>query len=128
MTDTIESLRTKLAEAEALLADCSTMLDGEEPSVREEHADLIDRVDAYQFSGLPAPEPVIHEYAFDCTLTAAIRVKATSEAEARGIMKGTIDSSSANLGAWPNGDPILCEISLDTIDAGSPYEIDGEEV
>ena len=59
MTDTIESLRTKLAEAEALLADCSTMLDGEEPSVREEHADLIERVDAYQFSGLPAPGPAI---------------------------------------------------------------------
>jgi len=52
------------------------------------------------------------EFAFDVTLQAAIRVRATSLAEAREMLK-TIDAADANLGAWPNGDPILAEVSVD---------------
>lgn len=126
MPDTIEDLRAKLAEAEALLSDCASMLENEEDSVREEHADLVERVEAYQFSGLPEPEPVVHEYAFDVFLTTAIRVKATSEIEARRTLAAEIDANSANLGAWSNGDPILAEVSLAYLTPITLYEIDGK--
>ena len=66
------------------------------------------------------------EYAFDVTLKAAIRVKATDEKEARRILKESLDCADSNFGAWPNGDPITGEASL----YGFPhlYEIDGENV
>lgn len=67
----------------------------------------------------------LHEFAFDCTLRCAIRVKAASEEEARRLLDG-IDANEANLGAWPNGDPILCEVSM--AEGASLYEIDGENV
>lgn len=69
-----------------------------------------------------------HEYLFDVKLFASIRVKATSEAEARKLMAQAIDASTANLGAWPNGDPIVCEISLDDPACDELIEIDGEPV
>lgn len=72
-------------------------------------------------------QPAVREFAFDCTLTTAIRVKAATEADARAMLRAEIDSADANLGAWPNGDPILCEVSL----AAGPvdlYEVDGEDV
>lgn len=68
------------------------------------------------------------EFAFDIKLTCAIRVNAATEQEARAMLRAELDASSANLGAWPSGDPILCEVSLD-VDAGAHlYEIDGEDV
>lgn len=77
---------------------------------------------------LPQPKPGegTHEYAFDVTLTAAIRVIAASEADARRKLKATLDAADSNLGAWADGSPILCEVSLDKID--SLYEVDGVEV
>jgi hypothetical protein len=69
-----------------------------------------------------------HEYAFDVKLFAAIRVKAKSEAEARAMMRECISAATANLGAWPNGDPIVCEVSCDDTDHDTLYEIDGEDV
>ena len=64
------------------------------------------------------------EYAFDITLAGALRVEAESEEEARRILFEAIDCADCNLGAWPNGDPILAELSL----RGEPvlYEVDGE--
>ena len=70
----------------------------------------------------------IKEFAFDCTLICAIRVKAASEAEARATMRDVINATEANLGAWPSGDPILCEVSLDDQADLTLYEVDGEEV
>lgn len=68
---------------------------------------------------------MIHEYAFDVKMVAAIRVKARTEDEARRILSEKLDSASCNAGAWDNGDPILFEASVD--DCGPHlYEIDGE--
>jgi len=69
----------------------------------------------------------MHEYLFDVKLFAAIRVKAKTEAEARELIKSCIDANTANLGAWPNGDPIICEVSLDEPDNDELIEIDGED-
>lgn len=70
----------------------------------------------------------MREYLFDVKLFAAIRVKANSEAEARQMMMDAIDCNTANLGAWPNGDPIICEVSLDEPENDELVEIDGEVV
>ena len=66
-----------------------------------------------------------HEYAFDVKLFAAIRVRAESEAEARAMIRDHIDGADANLGAWPDGTPILCEVSADG--EADLYEVDGED-
>lgn len=68
----------------------------------------------------------MNDYAFDITLSAAVRVKADDEADARRQLRDAIDCADANLGAWRNGDPILAEVSLD----GEPelYEVNGEPV
>lgn len=52
----------------------------------------------------------MNSYLFDVKMLASLRVEAASEAEARRMVMA-IDANSGNLGAWPNGDPILCEIS-----------------
>lgn len=65
-----------------------------------------------------------HEYLYDVQLRAAIRVRATSKAAAIALI-ATIDANTANLGAWPNGDPIICEISSHGV---SLAEVDGEPV
>lgn len=69
---------------------------------------------------------MIHEYAFDVTFAGALRIKAASEAEARATLADCLDCIDANLGAWPSGDPILAEVSMN----GEPvlYEVDGETV
>ena len=64
-----------------------------------------------------------HEYAFDVTLNGAIRVKASSETVARSMLVKHLDAADTNFGAWPNGDPILGEVSLHSID--TLFEIDG---
>jgi hypothetical protein len=118
----------------AKLADNFDAWEGEEDSVKEEHEDLIRETDALLGevkAALPAEtlfaKLTIHEYAFDVILNGAIRVKAPSEAEAITMLRETLDSSSANLGAWPNGDPVLSEVSYEP---GSCrlYEVDGVEV
>lgn len=75
----------------------------------------------------PSPEPVTREFAFDVRLFSTLRVKAASEAEARALLREHVDCADANFGAWPSGDPILGEASLDD---GEPdlIEIDGEAV
>ena len=73
----------------------------------------------------------LNEYAFDLTLTASLRVKAPDEKAARRMLYAALDCADANLGAWPNGDPILSEVSL--VDNGpllppTLYEVNGEPV
>jgi hypothetical protein len=52
-------------------------------------------------------------YTFDVKLFAALSIEAESEAEARATVKDLLDCASCNAGAWPNGDPILFEASVD---------------
>lgn len=59
----------------------------------------------------------------DVTLLASIRVEAESVEEARAILQRAIDCNTANLGSFPNGDPILCEVSIEgDIDLGDDGE------
>lgn len=67
------------------------------------------------------------EYAFDVTIRAAIRVKANSRAEAEALMHEHICQVDANFGAWPNGDPINGEASIDTEVPLHLYQVDGED-
>lgn len=55
----------------------------------------------------------MNEYLFDVKLFAVIRVKANTEAEARAMLIATLDAATCNAGAWPNGDPVVFEASLD---------------
>lgn len=66
------------------------------------------------------------EYTFDVKLFATIRVKADSEAQAKAMLREHLDAADANFGAWPDGNPILAEASMDgTADL---IEVDGEAV
>ena len=67
----------------------------------------------------------MHEYAFDVKLFAAIRVKATSLKKARDLLREHVTCASANFGAWPSGEPIVAEASVDD-DELPCFEIDGE--
>lgn len=66
------------------------------------------------------------EFAFDVKLFAAIRVKAPDEKTARSMLKAALDCADTNFGAWPNGDPITAEASMDG--EADLFEIDGKEV
>lgn len=70
----------------------------------------------------------MHEYLFDVKLFASIRFRADSEEHARAMMREHIDCNTANLGAWPSGEPILCEVSLDEPANDELIEVDGEAV
>ena len=68
----------------------------------------------------------MHEYLFDVKLFAAIRVKAETEEQARQMLRDSIECATANLGHWPSGDPIVCEVSLDDPAFDELIEVDGE--
>ncbi len=53
------------------------------------------------------------EFLFDCKLFAAIRVKARSREQAEAMLREAIEAASCNAGAWPDGSPILFEVSID---------------
>lgn len=74
------------------------------------------------------PAPPLNEYAFDVILSGALRVKAATYAEALATLKATIDCADSNLGAWPNGDPILAELSLSDKTGPALYEVNGSHV
>lgn len=67
------------------------------------------------------------EYLFDVKFFASIRVDAKSEEEAREILRDCLICADANLGEWPNGDPICVQLHMD--EGAQPLiEIDGEAV
>ncbi|WPE19909.1 hypothetical protein [Shinella zoogloeoides] len=106
-----------------LLCEAYEAFDGEEESVKEEHGGLIAKMD--ELLGKLRPP---REFLFDVRLNASIRVHARTESEAAAMLE-RIDANTANLGAWPNGDPILCEVSIFENAGGgvlSAVEIDGE--
>lgn len=55
-------------------------------------------------------------YTFDAELTAVISVEAASPEQAKAWLLEALTSAEANLGALPDGNPILAEISLDSAD------------
>ncbi len=67
------------------------------------------------------------EFAFDVRCVLAVRVEAKSEDEARRMIGEALDAASANCGAWPDGSPILGELSASEPNhAFHLYEADGE--
>lgn len=68
-----------------------------------------------------------HEYMFDVKLFATIRVKAATVEEARGKYVRLLDCATANLGML-DGEPLLCEVSLDEPENDELVEVDGEAV
>lgn len=66
-------------------------------------------------------------FTFDVKLFASISVQAGSKQEAIAMIRESLDCADCNFGAWPNGDPILGEASLDDDDPDL-MEIDGEAV
>ncbi|MBK1901992.1 MULTISPECIES: hypothetical protein [Burkholderia] len=80
--------------------------------------------------GYLMPEPshwCEHEFAFDCDLSATIRVRAGSLEHAQANLREAMAAASCNAGAWPNGDPILFEASL-CVSAVVLSESDGEPI
>lgn len=73
------------------------------------------------------PNASLNEYAFDCTLTTALRVKAKSREEAEAIIRDKMNAADCNGGAWPNGDPILFEASINDSELAL-YELNGESL
>lgn len=70
------------------------------------------------------------EYAFDVILSGALRVPdMPDEATARATLAYMLDCAESNLGLWPNGEPILAEVSLaDDLAKPRLYAIDGDEI
>lgn len=73
----------------------------------------------------PASHEQIKEYGFDVKLFAVIRVKAASEEDARRILSECAGGMDCNGGAWPDGNPILFNASIDG--ESDLIEIDGED-
>lgn len=71
----------------------------------------------------------LHEYAFDVTLTVALRVKATSFEEAAKMLKAELECADSNFGSWPDGSPITGEASLavDKVTKDMLFEFDGDQ-
>lgn len=70
---------------------------------------------------LPPTPP--REFTFDVKLFAEVSVRAHDEESASQIIKDAIDGTSANLGSWPNGDPIVTDVSID----GEPDFVEEDE-
>lgn len=72
---------------------------------------------------------VNRKYTFDVKLFATIHVTAASEQEARKWIRENIDGASANLGSYPDGNPIVTNVTLDDEPENDELvEIDGEAV
>jgi len=53
------------------------------------------------------------EFLFDVKLFASIRLKARNRKEAEKVLRDALDCASCNAGAWPDGNPIVFEASID---------------
>lgn len=66
------------------------------------------------------------EFAFDVTLLTMVRIKAGSRKEAEATLRDILGGARCNAGSYPNGDPVLFEISIEgELDL---IEVDGETV
>lgn len=68
-----------------------------------------------------------NEYALDITIRTSIRVKAPSLDAARAMVIAKINGADMNLGAWPDGSPILAEGTVDRDERMSCYEVNGDD-
>jgi hypothetical protein len=55
----------------------------------------------------------LKQFTFSVTLLTTIHVNAASREEAERTVEDCVGGASANLGAWPNGDPIVCEVGTE---------------
>lgn len=109
-------------DASGLLYGCRDVTRG------DEHDAIVStwRSDA-EAQGLAIDDRRTREYAFDVKLFAAVRVRAARLSDAIAMVRAALDCADANLGAWPSGDPIMAEVSLDDEDP-ELFEIDGAAV
>lgn len=68
------------------------------------------------------------KFTFDMTLTAAISVDAPDAETAKRWLIEALDCADTNFGAYPNGDPILGEVSLNGEENITLGMIEGEDV
>ena len=68
--------------------------------------------------------PKEKEFAFNLTLLTTVKVNAETEKEARALINEAFHIADSHFGAWPNGDPILAEASMEG--EAELFEIDQE--
>lgn len=54
----------------------------------------------------------MNEYHFDVKMFAVVTVMAETQAEAR-VLIDAVGTGHANLGSWPDGSPILADVTTD---------------
>lgn len=69
----------------------------------------------------------VHRFTFDVKLAATITVPAFDEQKARELLREKLECADTNAGAWPDGNPILFEASLDDVNPDL-VSIDDREV
>jgi hypothetical protein len=53
------------------------------------------------------------KFTFSVTLLATFTVEASTEVEAEYLVREAIDGNTANFGAWPDGSPVLADVSIE---------------
>lgn len=125
MTDKIQENAQPLFD---MLCRAFDALDGEEPSVKEEHADLIAEMGA--LIDIIKPEVKPHVYTFNLRILASINITANSESDAIAMIENE-RFETANLGAFDDGSPIIADIDDVEDSSGGQLgavKIDGEEI
>lgn len=83
--------------------------------------------EASQLAALSDAGAALVEFSFDFTLTAAISVKALSRAQAESQIRKVFDAACCNGGAWPDGEPVLFEASINDAPLAL-FGVDGNDV
>jgi hypothetical protein len=108
-----------------LLCEAHEAFDGEEESVKEEHEDLIAKMDEL-IEKLRPPR----RFTFEARITCTFEIVANSEDEAVNLLESA-SMDTGNLGCLINGEPIVA-VMTEIEDAGkgdwSAVAIDGERV
>lgn len=105
------------------------MLTGNSPAEVEERAlscSVVSQPESTAVVGLAEDPTVLKEYAFDCKLAAAIRVKGKTQAEAEALLRKVFDALDCVGGNWPDGSAVTFEASV--AGALSLFERDGVTV
>lgn len=105
------------------------MLTGDSSAEVEERAlscSVVSQPESTAVVELAEDPTVLKEYAFDCTLAAAIRVMGKTQAEAEALLRKVFDALDCVGGNWPDGSEVKFEASVDG--ALSLFERDGVTV
>ena len=66
------------------------------------------------------------EFMFDVKLWTSLRVSADTPTDARKILRSAINGAQVNFGVWPDGSPIIAEVSTEgTLDI---VEVNGDAI